>query len=65
MFHSGTKFINGKIVTNGGRVLSVTAKDKTIRSSIEKVYKAIKNIDFKNAYFRTDIGFKALRRNKK
>jgi phosphoribosylamine--glycine ligase len=65
VFHSGTKFINGKIVTNGGRVLSVTAKDKTIRSSIEKVYKAIKNIDFKNAYFRTDIGFKALRRNKK
>ena len=65
VFHSGTKFINGKIVTDGGRVLSVTAKDRTIESSIEKVYKAIKNIDFKNAYYRTDIGFKALRRNER
>jgi len=42
VFHSGTKFINGKIVTNGGRVLSVTAKDKTIRSSIEKFIKLLK-----------------------
>ena len=65
VFHSGTKFINGKIVTDGGRVLSVTAKDRTIESSIEKVYKAIKNIDFKNAYYRTEIGFKALRRNER
>ena len=62
VFHSGTKFLNGKVITNGGRVLSVTAKSKTITSAINKVYEAVHNINFINAYYRTDIGFKALRR---
>lgn len=61
VFHSGTKYSNGKVITNGGRVLSVTAKDKTIENAIKKVYNAIKVIHFENAYFRTDIGYKALR----
>jgi phosphoribosylamine--glycine ligase len=61
VFHSGTKFFNGKIITNGGRVLSVTAKNNTIESAIKKAYEAVRNINFANAYYRTDIGFKALR----
>lgn len=61
VFHSGTKYINSKVITNGGRVLSVTAINNTIDSSIEEVYNAINKIHFEGAYFRTDIGYKALR----
>lgn len=61
VFHSGTKFSNGKIITNSGRVLSVTAKSNTIETAIKKAYGAVHNINFANAYYRTDIGFKALR----
>jgi phosphoribosylamine--glycine ligase len=64
VFHSGTKLENNKIITNGGRVLSVTAKDKEIKEAIKKAYDTVKKIYFKNAYYRTDIGYKALRGEK-
>jgi len=57
VFHAGTKIDDeGKTITNGGRVLSIVAKDKTLSKAIEKVYKEVKKINFKNIYYRTDIG---------
>lgn len=56
VFHSGTKFRDGKVTTNGGRVIGVTAKGKTVAEASEKVYKNIKKINFEGVHYRTDIG---------
>ncbi len=61
VFHAGTKFHNGKIVTNGGRVLGVTALAPTINTAIDKAYEAVNKISWNNVHFRTDIGKKALK----
>ena len=60
VFHAGTGRKDGQIVTNGGRVLGVTAMGDTIKSSIDRAYEAVDKIDFDNAYFRRDIGHRAL-----
>ena len=60
VFHAGTKFNNGKIVTNGGRVLGVTCTGDTIEETITKVYKSVNAIDDGTLYYRTDIGNKAI-----
>jgi len=62
VFHAGTAEDNGKIITNGGRVLGVTALDKDISLTIKRAYKAVDKISFEKAHFRTDIGKKALMR---
>lgn len=59
-FHSGTTEKNGKIVTNGGRVLGVTAMGDSINSAISRAYKAVEKISWTGEYHRTDIGHKAL-----
>ena len=56
VFHAGTKLDDGKIVTNGGRVLGVTAKGDTLKEARANAYKATDLIDFDNKYMRTDIG---------
>lgn len=56
-FHAGTKFDeNGRIVTNGGRVLGITALGKTLKEARVKAYEATEWIDFANKYMRHDIG---------
>ena len=55
-FHAGTKKENGKIVTNGGRVLGVTAKGKDLKEARANAYKATEWIQFDNKYMRQDIG---------
>jgi phosphoribosylamine--glycine ligase len=60
IFHAGTKHINGKVVTNGGRVLGVTALGENIREAIKRAYSAVGKIAFDGAYYRKDIGYKAL-----
>ena len=55
VFHSGTKFDNENIVTNGGRVIGITAKGKTVKEAGEKVYENIKKIDFEGMHYRKDI----------
>ena len=57
VFHAGTCFNNDKIVTNGGRVLSVVSSSKTMKEALIKSYKNIEKIDFKGKVFRKDIGF--------
>lgn len=55
-FHAGTKFDGDQIVTNGGRVLGVTAKGKDLKEARENAYKATEWIQFANKYKRNDIG---------
>lgn len=55
-FHAGTKFQDGKVVTNGGRVLGITAKGATLREARANAYKATEWISFENKYKRNDIG---------
>ena len=55
-FHAGTKQENGKILTNGGRVLGITALADTVENARKKAYAAVENVEFSNKYMRTDIG---------
>ena len=55
-FHAGSKEADGKIVTNGGRVLGVTAKGSDLKEARRKAYEATEWIDFENKYMRHDIG---------
>ena len=56
-FHAGTRFDeNGKVVTNGGRVLGVTAKGENLKEARRKAYEATEWVTFANKYMRHDIG---------
>lgn len=61
VFHAGTRREGNRVYTNGGRVLGVTALGDTIPSAIEKAYSACKLIHFDGAFYRKDIGQKALK----
>lgn len=56
VFHSGTKMLDGNLVTNGGRVIGITTKSATVKDAAEKVYENIKKINFEGMHYRTDIG---------
>ena len=55
-FHAGTKFSNGVICTDGGRVLTVTALGRNVAEARDKVYRNISRISFKDCHYRRDIG---------
>tara|TARA_B100001093_G_scaffold375526_1_gene360607 strand:- start:1734 stop:3005 length:1272 start_codon:yes stop_codon:yes gene_type:complete len=57
IFHAGTKNVDDKIKTSGGRVLSVVSSSSEFRSALQKSYAVAENIKFKDKYFRPDIGF--------
>lgn len=58
IIHAGTAMKDGKLVTNGGRVLGVVAKGKTVDDARRKAYKAVDNISWENMFYRSDIGLK-------
>lgn len=60
VFHAGTKLENGKLLTNGGRVLCVTAIGNDLKSAIDKAYCGVDEISFKDMAYRKDIGKKGL-----
>ncbi|TCK06326.1 phosphoribosylamine--glycine ligase [Phorcysia thermohydrogeniphila] len=62
IFHAGTAVKDGRVVTNGGRVLNVTALGKDIVEARENVYRAIEKVHFDGMHYRKDIGLKALKR---
>jgi phosphoribosylamine--glycine ligase len=63
VFHAGTDFGNGDIVTSGGRVLGVTALGSDIRGAQQKAYEAIGKIGFEDMHYRRDIADRAINRN--
>ncbi len=56
IFHAGTKKINNRYYTNGGRVLNLVGRGKTLEEALKKTYNAVKKINFEGMYYRTDIG---------
>lgn len=63
VFHAGTALKNNEVITNGGRILCVTAISKTITGAQQKAYNNVKKIQWADVFFRTDIGFKAVLRD--
>lgn len=61
VFVAGAKLSDGKLLTNGGRVLGVTAVADSLKDALDKSYKAVEDIKFDNAFYRRDIGAKALK----
>lgn len=60
VFHAGTSMTQGQFVTNGGRVLGVTAWDTGLRQARDRAYRAVEKIQFDGAHFRHDIAARAL-----
>ena len=61
VYVAGAEKRNGKMITNGGRVLGVTATADTLKEAVAAAYEKVGRISFKNAYYRKDIGAKALK----
>ncbi|OGO90668.1 MAG: phosphoribosylamine--glycine ligase [Clostridiales bacterium GWF2_38_85] len=64
LYHAGTKLLDGKLVTTGGRVIGVVAIGNTLFEAIKTVYLEIPKITFTDCYYRKDIGTKALNKRK-
>ena len=62
VFHCGTKEADGKVLTSGGRVLSVTGMGKTLREAVNNAYAGVDKIAFEKAFHRTDIAHRAFER---
>jgi len=60
VFHAGTKLENGKVVTNGGRVIAITSFGDNFKEAIKKSYQNIDKLHFDKMYYRKDIGFDLL-----
>ncbi len=58
---AGAKLEDGKLLTNGGRVLGVTAVEPTLEEAIKSAYEKVKSVSFANAFYRKDIGTRALK----
>jgi len=63
VFHAGTALKDGQVVTNGGRVLGVTAWAPTLREAVDRSYQAVSMIDWPGAMYRRDIAAKGLMRS--
>ena len=57
---AGAKEKDGRLCTSGGRVLGVTALGKDLPEALHRAYEAVKQVHFENAYYRRDIGARAL-----
>jgi phosphoribosylamine---glycine ligase len=64
IFHAGTKADGGRILANGGRVLNVSAIGKTVRQAQSRAYEAIRRIRWPEGFYRHDIGWRAVEREK-
>ena len=65
LFHAGTRLDNGKVVTNGGRVMCATALGTTVSQAQQTAYQLAANIEWDNIYYRRDIGWRAIAREQK
>ena len=64
VFHAGTAISDGKVVTSGGRILCVTALGDSVSEAQSRAYQRVKQISWNKAYYRTDIGYRAVAREK-
>ncbi len=64
VFHAGTALVNHQVVTSGGRVLCVTALGETVASAQQRAYAVLRQIRWNGAHYRTDIGYRAIAREK-
>jgi phosphoribosylamine--glycine ligase len=64
VFHAGTARDGGRLVAAGGRVLNVAASGRTIAEARERAYAAVARIDWPGGFYRSDIGWRALQREK-
>jgi len=64
VFHAGTALKDGNVVTAGGRVLCATAMGASVGAAQEQAYKLAKAIDWKGCFYRTDIGYRAIARER-
>lgn len=64
VFHAGTKLENGQVVTSGGRVLCATALGNSVTEAQQKAYQQVNTLSWDNMYFRKDIGYRAIAREK-
>jgi phosphoribosylamine--glycine ligase len=64
IFHAGTKLVDGKVVTAGGRVLCVTALGDSVTDAQQRAYALVDQVSWKDAYYRTDIAYRAIAREK-
>lgn len=62
VFHAGTKITDGQLVANGGRVLNITARGKTVAEAQRRAYQAVDLIDWSGGFCRRDIGWRAIAR---
>ena len=62
VFHAGTTYEEGNIRTNGGRVLCVTTLGESVLLAQKKAYDAISQIEWKDCFYRNDIGYRAIER---
>ena len=62
ILHAGTKNFNGEILSNGGRVLNIVGRGMSYIKIREKIIKLIKKINWKNGFFRKDIGWRIIKR---
>jgi len=62
IFHAGTKFINNKLVSNGGRVLNITSIGKIYSTIRKNIFNIIKKINWKDGFYRKDIGWRVIKK---
>ena len=62
VFHAGTANSDGQVVTSGGRVLCVTGLGETVATARENAYRGVDAISWEGAFYRSDIGWRALER---
>ena len=62
IFHAGTKFENGKLLSTGGRVLNFTCIGKSFFEIRKQAIQLIKKLNWKNGFFRKDIGWKIIKK---
>ena len=62
IYHAGTKFENKQLLSSGGRVLNITSTGKNFLNIRNRIIKLIKKLNWKNGFFRKDIGWKVIKK---
>ena len=64
VFHAGTRLENGKVLTDGGRVLCAVALGATVSAAAERAYETVAKVTWEGAFWRSDIGYRAMQRER-